>query len=71
MYDLTGFQRALLYIVAGNHKPHGLAIKEVLENTTLGTDMNVSNTSPAGANDTVHVGSGPVYTLAADDRSIE
>ncbi|WP_339105971.1 PadR family transcriptional regulator [Haloterrigena salinisoli] len=32
MYDLTGFQRDLLYAVAGFDKPHGLAIKEELEN---------------------------------------
>lgn len=31
MYDLTGFQRDLLYTVAGLDKPHGLAIKEELE----------------------------------------
>ena len=31
MYDLTGFQRDLLYTVAGIDDPHGLAIKEELE----------------------------------------
>jgi DNA-binding PadR family transcriptional regulator len=31
MYDLTGFQRDLLYVVAGSNDPHGLAIKEELE----------------------------------------
>lgn len=31
MYDLTGFQRDLLYITAGLEGPHGLAIKEELE----------------------------------------
>jgi len=31
MYDLTGFQRDLLYVVAGLDTPHGLAIKEELE----------------------------------------
>jgi len=31
MYDLTGFQRDLLYVIAGKDKPHGLAIKEELE----------------------------------------
>jgi DNA-binding PadR family transcriptional regulator len=31
MYDLTGFQRDLLYVVAGTDEPHGLAIKEELE----------------------------------------
>jgi DNA-binding PadR family transcriptional regulator len=31
MYDLTGFQRDLLYVVAGLDKPHGLGIKQELE----------------------------------------
>ncbi|MFC7072889.1 helix-turn-helix transcriptional regulator [Halovenus rubra] len=31
MYDLTGFQRDLLYVVGGKEEPHGLAIKEELE----------------------------------------
>lgn len=31
MYDLTGFQRDLLYVVAGLESPHGLAIKTELE----------------------------------------
>jgi len=31
MYDLTGFQRDLLYVTAGLDEPHGLAIKEDLE----------------------------------------
>jgi DNA-binding PadR family transcriptional regulator len=31
MYDLTGFQRDLLYVVAGLDEPHGLAIKDDLE----------------------------------------
>jgi transcriptional regulator, PadR family len=32
MYDLTGFQRDLLYAIASLDNPHGLAIKEDLEN---------------------------------------
>ena len=32
MHDLTGFQRDLLYVIAGRERPHGLAIKEELEN---------------------------------------
>ena len=32
MHDLTGFQRDLLYVIAGKDEPHGLAIKEELEN---------------------------------------
>ena len=31
MHDLTGFQRDLLYVVAGKDAPHGLAIKDELE----------------------------------------
>lgn len=31
MYDLTGFQRDLLYTIAGLDEPHGLAIKEEME----------------------------------------
>jgi DNA-binding PadR family transcriptional regulator len=31
MYDLTGFQRDLLVVIAGKEEPHGLAIKEELE----------------------------------------
>lgn len=39
MYDLTGFQRDILYIVAGKNHPKGLAIKEVLDDY-YGTDIN-------------------------------
>ncbi|MEF8775405.1 MAG: PadR family transcriptional regulator [Haloarculaceae archaeon] len=31
MHDLTGFQRDLLVVIAGLEDPHGLAIKEELE----------------------------------------
>ena len=31
MYDLTGFQRDLLYVAAGKDEPKGLAIKDELE----------------------------------------
>ena len=31
MHDLTGFQRDLLYVIAGKDEPHGLAVKEDLE----------------------------------------
>mgnify|MGYP006272409455 CR=1 FL=1 len=31
MYDLTAFQRDLLYAVGSQEEPHGLAIKDVLE----------------------------------------
>jgi DNA-binding PadR family transcriptional regulator len=32
MYDLTGIQRNLLTVIAGLEDPHGLAIKDELEN---------------------------------------
>ena len=31
MHDLTSFQRDLLYVIVGKDDPHGLAIKEELE----------------------------------------
>jgi len=31
MHDLTGFQRDLLVVISGLDEPHGLAIKEELE----------------------------------------
>ncbi|KYH23802.1 transcriptional regulator PadR-like family protein [Halalkalicoccus paucihalophilus] len=31
MYDLTGFQRDLLYVIGGLDDPHGLALKDELE----------------------------------------
>lgn len=31
MHDLTGFQRDLLYVIAGRDDPHGLAIKADLD----------------------------------------
>jgi len=31
MHDLTGFQRDLLYVIAGFEEPHGLAVKDELE----------------------------------------
>jgi PadR family transcriptional regulator PadR len=32
MDELTGFQRDILYVIAGHDEPHGLAIQEDLEN---------------------------------------
>lgn len=31
MHSLTGLQRDLLYVIAGSNEPHGLAIKDDLE----------------------------------------
>ncbi len=39
MHDLTGFQRDLLYVIAGGDELHGLAIKEELEEY-YGTSIN-------------------------------
>lgn len=39
MYDLTGFQRDLLYVIGGRESPKGLAIKEDLDEY-YGQDIN-------------------------------
>ena len=39
MYDLTGFQRDLLYTISGVDEPYGLAIKESLQ-TYRAEDVN-------------------------------
>ncbi len=39
MYDLTGFQRDLLYVIAGLGEPKGLAIKQKLDEY-YGDDIN-------------------------------
>lgn len=39
MHDLTGFQRDLLYVIAGLGEPKGLAIKEELDEY-YGEDIN-------------------------------
>ena len=39
MHDLTGFQRDLLYVIAGLDGPKGLAIKDTLD-TYYGTEKN-------------------------------
>ncbi|WP_181692620.1 helix-turn-helix transcriptional regulator [Natronomonas sp. LN261] len=31
MYDLTGFQRDILYVIVGLEEPHGLAVKAELD----------------------------------------
>jgi len=31
MHDMTGFQRDLLYVIYGLEEPHGLAVKDELE----------------------------------------
>jgi len=39
MFDLTGFQRDLLYVIAGLDEPKGLAIKDELE-SAYNTEIN-------------------------------
>jgi len=39
MFDLTAFQRDLMYVVAGLDRPHGLAIKDEME-TAYETEIN-------------------------------
>ncbi len=39
MYDLTAFQRDILMVIAGEDEPHGLAIKENLDEY-YGDDIN-------------------------------
>ncbi len=39
MHDLTGFQRDLLYVIAGKDEPHGLAIKADLD-SYYGAEIN-------------------------------
>jgi len=43
MYDLTGFQRDLLYVIAGEDEPHGLAIKDELEQFTRRRSITVGS----------------------------
>jgi len=31
MHDLTGFQRDILYVITGLEEPHGLAVKDELD----------------------------------------
>lgn len=39
MFDLTGFQRDILYIIGGIEEPHGLAIQDQLQEA-YNTDIN-------------------------------
>ena len=45
MEELTGFQRDLLYVIAGLDEPHGLGIKEELEHY-YGTEINPGRLYP-------------------------
>jgi DNA-binding PadR family transcriptional regulator len=65
MHDLTGFQRDLLYVIAGNEEPHGLAIKDDL-NDYYGTEINHGRLYP---NLDVLVEKGLVDKGQLDDRT--
>lgn len=45
MEELTGFQRDLLYVIAGLDEPHGLGVKEELEHY-YGTEINPGRLYP-------------------------
>lgn len=45
MDQLTGFQRDLLYVIAGLDEPHGLGVKEELEQY-YGTEINPGRLYP-------------------------
>ncbi|MFB6361549.1 MAG: PadR family transcriptional regulator [Halobacteriales archaeon] len=65
MHDLTGFQRDLLYVIAGTEEPHGLAIKDDLDDY-YGTEINHGRLYP---NLDVLVEKGLVEKGRLDDRT--
>jgi DNA-binding PadR family transcriptional regulator len=65
MYDLTGFQRDLLYVIAGRDDPHGLAIKDDLDEY-YGAEINHGRLYP---NLDVLVEKGLVEKGKLDDRT--
>jgi DNA-binding PadR family transcriptional regulator len=65
MHDLTGFQRDLLYVIANQEKPKGLAIKDKLEEY-YGTEINHGRLYP---NLDTLVEKGLVEKGAIDDRT--
>jgi DNA-binding PadR family transcriptional regulator len=65
MHDLTGFQRDLLYVIAGRDDPHGLAIKADLDDY-YGTEINHGRLYP---NLDVLVDKGLVEKGKLDDRT--
>ena len=65
MHDLTGFQRDLLYVIAGGDEPHGLAVKAELD-AYYGTEINHGRLYP---NLDVLVEKGLVEKGRVDDRT--
>ena len=65
MHDLTGFQRDLLYVVAGLENPKGLAVKAELDEY-YGTEINHGRLYP---NLDVLVEKGLVEKGKLDDRT--
>lgn len=65
MYDLTGFQRDCLYVIAGLDSPKGLAIKDVLDDY-YGSEINHGRLYP---NLDVLVEKGLVEKGVIDDRT--
>ncbi|MDZ7702642.1 MAG: helix-turn-helix transcriptional regulator [Halobacteriales archaeon] len=65
MHDLTGFQRDLLYVIAGNDEPHGLAVKDDLDDY-YGAEINHGRLYP---NLDVLVEKGLVEKGKLDDRT--
>lgn len=65
MHDLTGFQRDLLYVIAGLDQPHGLRVKEELE-SYYGTEINHGRLYP---NLDTLVGKGLIEKGRIDDRT--
>ena len=65
MFDLTGFQRDLLYVIAGMDAPKGLAIKDELE-LVYNTEINHGRLYP---NLDTLVEKGLVTKGSIDDRT--
>ena len=65
MYDLTGFQRDALYVIAGLETPKGLAIKDELDEY-YGTEINHGRLYP---NLDILVEKGLVEKGKLDDRT--
>jgi DNA-binding PadR family transcriptional regulator len=65
MYDLTGFQRDVLYVLAGMDEPHGLAVKAELEEY-YGSEVHHGRLYP---NLDTLVGKGLVEKGIIDDRT--
>ena len=65
MFDLTGFQRDMLYVIAGLDEPHGLGIKTELE-SAYGKEINHGRLYP---NLNTLVEKGLVTKKAINDRA--